>query len=256
MLLRTLAAIGLFLTATGAAQASQLLSDTWWNPNESGWSLVLEHQHAASHAMLHVYDDEGQARWYVAPLATTALTAEGLPLLQGVLYAAEGPPHGGPWNPDLVDVQPTGQLSIEPMSAMVLAVRYSIDGGERTATLQRLSVERAGLPGVFAATALLRTTGGNQPVETRLEQFQLSADFYEGAFGMQSTGGDSPCNYQGEVETLGRLTEIFGTYSCANGHSGPFRITELVETPHGFTGKLRRRLGERVSEGPISWLRY
>ena len=78
--LRTLCVLVCLLAAALPARAARILSDTWWTPTESGWSLVLEHREEVSHAMLHVYDGQGRARWYMAPLATTAITAEGLPL--------------------------------------------------------------------------------------------------------------------------------------------------------------------------------
>ena len=254
--LPTLCVAVCLLAAALPARAARILSDTWWSPSESGWSLVLEHREEVSHAMLHVYDDQGLARWYMAPLSTTAITAEGLPLLTGVLYAASGPPHGSEWDPGQVSVVPAGEIEIVPHSVRVLSVRYDLEGTEKQVVLQRFGGVATSLAGAFSATAVLRASGGGEPIEALIEQRTVQADYFEGGvFGMVVTGGDSPCNYMGEVETVGRTSEVAGVYNCADGTSGPFLLEDMVETPHGFTGRLRRRHGDRTYAGSVAWLR-
>jgi hypothetical protein len=235
--------------------ASRILSDTWWTPQESGWSLVLEHGAERSHAMLHSYDADGKAQWYVAPLETTALTAEGLPLLAGTLYATEGPSQPGPWDPSQVQVTPIGQLVIEPTSVHELAVHTTFDGTVRSVALQRFTIESSPLPGAYASTAVLRVTAPGHPVQMQVQQQQVVVDIVDGSFWMVAAQDGGDCNYMGDIEQAGRITEVHGSYACGNGESGPFELTELVETPHGFSGRLHRVRGDRVSDGTVGWLR-
>ena len=255
MMFRTLVALVAALFLAAPAMASRILSDTWWTPQQSGWSLVLEHGAERSHAMLHSYDADGKAQWYFAPLATTALTAEGLPLLEGTLYATEGPAQPGPWDPSQVQINPIGQLAIEPLSVHALAVHTTLDGTVRSVALQRFTTEESPLPGAYASTAVLRVTAPGQPVQMQVQQQQVVVDIVEGGFWMVAAQDGGDCNYMGDIEQMGRITEVHGTYACGNGESGPFQLTELVQTPHGFSGHLQRVRGERVSEGSVGWLR-
>lgn len=253
---RSLAILLSLIGASTPAEASRHLSDTWWKPDESGWALVLEqHEHVAT-AMIYAYDDEGRGRWYFAALTPTHLTGDGLPILEGTLNQTDGPPAGTPYDPGQVDVEPVGELHIEPLSIRALSATYRVGDVTRQVTLQRFSPAMPELPGAYQAMAVLRGNGGGAPVELVIEQYPLVVDVVDGVFGMVADdGAGTACNYTGDVQVDGRLTAVTGSYGCADGTSGTFLLDELVATPHGFTGTLRRRHGARTWLGTVSWLR-
>ena len=47
------------------AQSNPNYSDLWWNQNESGWGMMLNHQGDIIFAPWYTYGSDGKARWYI-----------------------------------------------------------------------------------------------------------------------------------------------------------------------------------------------
>jgi hypothetical protein len=64
-------ALGLLasFSATSRAADSADYTDTWWNPNESGWGMQVVQQVEVMYATLYVYDHQGSPDWYGAAIA-------------------------------------------------------------------------------------------------------------------------------------------------------------------------------------------
>jgi hypothetical protein len=65
---KTLAALSTALLVNGAALAAGPLTNftgLWWNPEESGWGLGIDHQGDIVFGTLFTYDNAGNPTWYV-----------------------------------------------------------------------------------------------------------------------------------------------------------------------------------------------
>lgn len=71
------------------AQAQTVYSDLWWNPSESGWGIVLNHQSDIIFAAWYTYGTDGKAIWTVTE---TRRQANGT--YTGPIYQTTGVPVG------------------------------------------------------------------------------------------------------------------------------------------------------------------
>ncbi len=62
-------------------------TDLWWNPDESGWGINLDHQDSTIFATLFTYDATGEPMWLV--MSNGARQADGT--YSGTLYRTTGP---------------------------------------------------------------------------------------------------------------------------------------------------------------------
>ena len=53
-----------FMFCSAWAQTNPNYSDLWWNQNESGWGMMLNHQGDTIFAPWYTYGADGRARWY------------------------------------------------------------------------------------------------------------------------------------------------------------------------------------------------
>jgi hypothetical protein len=93
--------------ATGTAPPAVDYTDLWWNPNESGWGLLVSHQFGVMFLAWFVYDANGNPVWYVA--SDCAVTGSGC---TGTLFRTTGPPFGPTFNPSLVQVFRVGTITL------------------------------------------------------------------------------------------------------------------------------------------------
>ncbi len=82
-------------------------TDLWWNPNESGWGLLVSHQYGVMFLAWFVYDSNGKPVWYVA--SDCVVTASGC---SGTVFRTTGPPFGPSFDPSLVHSFATGTITL------------------------------------------------------------------------------------------------------------------------------------------------
>jgi len=107
-------------------------TDLWWNPNESGWGINLNHQDNILFATLFTYDFDGSPMWLVMPGG--ARQADGT--YSGQLFRTTGP---------AFDAQPFGAIASTVVGTMKLAftdandatLTYSYNGTNVTKSITR-----------------------------------------------------------------------------------------------------------------------
>jgi hypothetical protein len=93
--------LSLFLTTPSFANSWGIdRSDAWWNPNESGWGVMMSQQQNSIFIATFLYGPDGKATWFTGLLAYNGSTYE------GDLTASTGPSHLGMILPRF-DVQQT-----------------------------------------------------------------------------------------------------------------------------------------------------
>jgi len=125
-------------TVTDPAQATWSplgnYSDLWWDPDESGWGLAINH-HASNiiFAVWFVYGTDGKPTWYFMSDARQSHFIS----YTGLVYKTTGPYFGGPFNPAGVSVSPAGTATLRFTQYDRGTFTYTIDGISGTKSIER-----------------------------------------------------------------------------------------------------------------------
>lgn len=92
---------------TGTTQPAVNFTDLWWNPNESGWGLLVSHEFNVMFLAWFVYDANGLPVWYVA--SDCVVNGNGC---TGDLFRTTGPPFGPTFDPTRVLVFKVGTVTL------------------------------------------------------------------------------------------------------------------------------------------------
>ena len=245
-LLRLFAAL-VCMAAFGAAATplTTNASDIWWDPAESGWGLNVIHQGDTLFATLFVYAPSGQPRWYSASLVTGGDgPSHDRPMaFSGDLYESTGPAYTSPsFDPNAVRRRQVGTITFE-LSGITADVRYSVDGVSVSKRVRRAVMRAMGLTGTYVGYQNQPSTSPGGAIN---DEMTMTVNLSGSAFTMTTQGSASgSCNYSGTQFPNGQLSNITGTYSCADGRSGSFSMLDVDVTMAGFTSRFS---GNRIQE--------
>jgi hypothetical protein len=99
----------------------------WWNPDESGWGMNVNHQGSTLFATLFTYDVSGRAMW----LVMSSGVAQQIPtIFVGDLYYVSGPPfYANPFAPiGPGNLSPMGTMMVNFSSSAAATVTYTLNG--------------------------------------------------------------------------------------------------------------------------------
>lgn len=128
-------------------------SGLWWNTNESGWGINIDHQQTIIFATIFTYDASGYAHWYFASDCRVANDG-----CVGDLYrAGGGTPMTVPWNGSGLSLTKVGTLTLRFTDNNSGSMTYSIDGvtSSRTITRMQLAPPAPTAPSSYDKTAML-----------------------------------------------------------------------------------------------------
>jgi hypothetical protein len=112
----------------------------WWNPNESGWGLVITQGPTNDiFAEWFVYDSAGNPTWYSLQPGSW----NGTDIYSGPIYRVTGPYYRNAFDPSAVQITQVGTGTLEFLgldNASGLFV-YTIDGIQSSKHIERLSIE-------------------------------------------------------------------------------------------------------------------
>jgi hypothetical protein len=117
---------------TGNTAAVVDFTDLWWNPNESGWGMVMTQQLGNVFIAWYVYDNSGNPVWYVIPNCTLAGSS-----CSGTAYSTTGPPLGPAFDPTAVHATAVGSLTLDFLDANNASASYTINGVTGTKAITR-----------------------------------------------------------------------------------------------------------------------
>jgi hypothetical protein len=217
-------------------------NDLWIVPSELGWGINIFHQGDTLFASLFVYGPDGKARWYTG---SSLVGDDGGPLhdrpaiYTGALYESTGPALGTAFDASRVTRRQVGTMSIElgterlggrPPIRNYAYVTYDIDGVRVTRQAYPFSFVAMGLTGSY--TGEMRSSAGTMSDAS----FNVTLD--NGSFAMTTTSSASgSCTYSGSQAANGSTFAVEGTYTCNDGRSGSFQLSDVDVTRHGFTAK-------------------
>jgi len=130
-------------------------TDLWWNPEEPGWGINLNHQGTTIFATLFTYDRDGKPMWLVA----SSVTRQPSGYWQGSLLRASGTRFDArPWVP--VALERVGTLDLQFESRDKATLSYSFDGVRVSRTIQRQ---------VFSLAPACRWSGFDRSLTTNFQ---------------------------------------------------------------------------------------
>ena len=126
-------------------------TDLWWNKDESGWGLNINHQDDILFTTLFTYDADGTPMWLVG--SNVARQADGS--YRGDLFRTTGPVFSAnPWNPAQVGVATVGTIRLTFASTSSATLEYSVNGVPVT---KQVEPQRFSTPSTCAWSAFDRS---------------------------------------------------------------------------------------------------
>jgi len=122
--------------ALGVTEPPANRTALWWNPQESGWGLNLNHQGDILFGTLFTYDAAGAPLWLVLPAG--ALQA-GTATYSGDLYRTTGPPFNAePFTPiGAANLTRVGTMSVAFQGDDSATLTYSVNGVAVVKSIER-----------------------------------------------------------------------------------------------------------------------
>lgn len=117
---------------SGATLPAVDYTDLWWNPNESGWGMVITQQYGVMFLAWYVYDGSGNPVWYVAP--DCVVVGSGC---SGTAYSTTGPPLGPTFDATAVHATSVGTIAVTFIDANNASVTYTINSVAGTKAITR-----------------------------------------------------------------------------------------------------------------------
>jgi hypothetical protein len=236
------------LPAFAANSFSPDASDLWWNPNESGWGVNIIQQSDVLFATFFLYGTDGRARWYVAsdmrcPHVPTDFHMD----CAGMLYETSGPPVGPNFDSRAVTRRAVGTATFEYGRPSPGLFTYTIDGVTVEKRVVRQTWAVNDITGEYNGVRVTRPwlIGCSMPNVTTSQSLGAMTVSQSGSSVTISTRLATPafsCTYSGTFSQSGRFGIVTGNYSCSDGSSGTFNLTEIEVSKQGFLGRLSQQM--------------
>ena len=117
---------------TGSTPPAVDYTDLWWNPNESGWGMVITQQYGVMFLAWYVYDNSGNPLWYVVPDCVVVGSS-----CSGTAYSTIGPPLGPTFDMNAVHATAVGSITMTYLDANNATINYTINGVTGTKAITR-----------------------------------------------------------------------------------------------------------------------
>jgi hypothetical protein len=251
-----------FLFPLPAFAASSFMtdaSDLWWNPNESGWGVNIIEQSNILFATFFVYSPDGRAHWYVASDMTCPNTPNDVQMIcSGALYETTGPVVGPGFNPAAVVRRQVGDAKFFYSRSSGGQFDYTIDGVTVSKQVQRQTWAVNDITGMYNATRVTQGSSGCAQGGTTTQPLGTMTVSQSGSKATITTHLDTPaytCNYSGDFSQSGRFGAVIGNFSCSDGSSGPFGLTNIEVSQQGFLGQITQISGTCAMNGNLGGAR-
>ena len=213
------------------------VTDLWWDPEESGWGVNVVQQGNIVFATFFVYDSASKAHWYVASDLTAAQATASSITFQGTLLETTGPFFGGPFNPGAVARNTVGTATLQFTLPSAGSLTYTVNGTTVTKQIVRQTWAANDATGTYEGSRTILTSTGNPgttcaPATLAFSSVQVAQS--DTTFSMNGTLGNNACRYSGTYSQEGHFGTSTGTFTCASGLQGTYRLSELETSPFGF----------------------
>ena len=223
-------------------------SDLWWNSSESGWGVNIIQQSNILFATFFVYGTDGSARWYVA----SDMRCPGTPtdqqmICSGTLYETTGPVVGPAFNPAAVTRRAVGEARFFYSRGNAGQFSYTVDGVTVSKNVRRQTWAANDVNGEYNGMRVTRPfpVGCSMPnvvTNQSLGTMTVSQSGSQLTIATRLAAPALTCTYSGPYSQEGRMGSVTGgTYSCSDGSSGTFDLSEIEVNKQGFLGRISAR---------------
>jgi hypothetical protein len=223
-------------------------SDLWWNPDESGWGVNIVQQSNVLFATFYVYAPDGRARWYSASDMRCPNTPTDQQMIcTGTLYESTGPVVGPGFNPAAVTRRAVGEARFFYSRGNQGQFSYTVDGVLASKNVRRMTWALNDITGEYNGVRVTRPfpVSCSMPNVVTSQSLGTMTVSLSGTVATISTRLVTPaltCTYSGAFSQDGRMSAVTnGNYSCSDGNSGTFDLTEIEVSKLGFLGKISAR---------------
>jgi len=225
-----------------AQNLGTIFTDDWWNPDESGWGLVVMHQQDFIFATFFVYRSDRSPYWVTAHLQKvgTGGLATAPQVFTGPVYETSGPGFGGAFDPNLVGQVQVGTATFSSVNVNSATLQYSINGVNVTKTIQRQTLRFINYSAQYGGTTVYQysqcipsssSTNGVTATNTSLLTIVQTGQ----TFHMDTVTQQTNCSFNGTYTQRGSLGRVDGNYSCVNGEAGTFIMSAMQWTLYGMS---------------------
>ena len=230
----------LFCSTTFANTYTSDLSDLWWNENEPGWGINVNHQREVVFLTFFVYGKDGRVSWFTGQASHAGQTPQGALIFTGGMYEFSGGTwFGAAFNPANVTGRSAGTVSFTAYLDRA-TLSYTIDGVAVNKVVTRQTFRNNDLSGAYMgaikqiksgciAPAVSGETNSNAEISVNNTSTTLSMT-------IRQANGNS-CSYAGNYSQNGRLGRSQGSYSCTGGVNGTYDAFELDANVQHFSGR-------------------
>jgi len=232
-----------FIVSNAVAQnLGTFFTDDWWNPDESGWGLVVMHQQDFICATFFIYRQDGTPYWVTAHLQKVGTSGLGASpqVFTGPLYETRGTSFGSPWNPNISGQSQVGTATFSSSSSNSATLQYSINGVNVTKTIQRQTLRfinysaQYGGGTAYQFSQCVGSASSNNGA-TLSDTGLLTIAQTGQAFHMDAVGQINNCSFNGTYTQRGSLGRVDGNYSCLSGEVGTFTMFAMQWTLYGMS---------------------
>lgn len=128
------------LFAPPTSPTEESVADLYWNPNEPGWGIAINHQSSRIFATWYAYGDDGKPLWIVMPDAPVVQEFAGailFPTASGDIYATRGPAEGAAFDPAKVASTKVGRAKLSWYSQNSAYLEYTAFGRTEVRAVRR-----------------------------------------------------------------------------------------------------------------------
>jgi hypothetical protein len=238
MLQRIFVVVALVGSPAWASTNTSELTDMWWSPGESGWGVNVVLQHDVAFLTFFVYDANANPVWYTSDVH---LATDGTTVWSGKLYATNGPWFGGPFNAGNVHVRQAGTASFAVTALNQATLTYTVDNVTVTKALERQTWANEDYTGSYLGGYSVTNTSCTQQNLLGVEEAGgvMSIQQNGNAISLVTTTNLGTCTYTGTYSQTGKLGQVVGNYTCANGVQGQFALIEMNAAVSGFSGRIQ-----------------
>ena len=229
-----------FCTSAFANTYTSDLSDLWWNENEPGWGVSVNHQREVLFLTFFIYGKDGRVLWYTGQASHVGQTPQGALVFTGGMYEYTGGSwFAGTFNAANVTGRSAGTMSFTAyLDSATLA--YNIDGVAVTKVVTRQTFRNNDMSGTYIGAIKQNGSGCKAPYANgdvnRNTEFNVTTTANTLAMTVRQPD-NSVCSYSGSYTQTGRLGRSQGTYTCPGGLSGKYDAFELDANTQGFSGR-------------------
>ncbi len=214
-------------------------SDTWWNANESGWGVNVNHQRDIAFMTFFVYGSGGKVVWYTGQTVIVGQNPDGSLIFAGPVYEFTGPSLGSTFNPAMVKGRLAGNVTFTAFLDRA-TLFYTIDGVSDSKVMTRQTIRNNDMSGAYLGAIKhvqsgCRGTAMNGDSNSNAEIYVTNtADTF--TMLLQQSDGRA-CNFVGNYSQTGRLGRSEGKYTCTGGVVGTYDAFELDANTQSVSGR-------------------